>query len=144
MIEIQPADTKAKQKAIRILVVSTLVGACAILLFEYYRADIQAWLEDNIAILTQNTSVVFMVALVFISPILALCIYLFKLGVRIVQCKRFPPANYAVSRDTRVIEGSAAVRRGRLLQLLSIFLMITAGALPVIIWQIFRTLDGSM
>jgi hypothetical protein len=144
MIEIQPADTKARQKAVRILVVSSLVGLCAILLFEYYRDDIQTWLEDNIAILTRNTSLVFIAALVFISPILALGNYLFKLGVRIIQCKRFPPANYAVSRDARVIEGSAAVRRGRLLQLLSIFLMITAGTLPVIIWQIFRTLDGNM
>ena len=143
MVQIQPADPRARRKAIWMVAIATLLGFCVILAIEYFQHDLQSWLERNIDFLVQNTFVVFLAALVFISPVLAAAIYLLWLGNRTVRAQRFPPPEYAVYRDTHVLEGLRAVHRGRIIQLLSILLLCVAGAIPLIFWYIFRSLSSA-
>jgi len=123
MGRIQPADIKARRKALWVFGIATLFGLCAILAFEYYQHDFQTWLERNIDYLVRNTFVVFLATLVFVSPLIAAGIYLFMIGNRTVRAQRFPPPQYAVMQDTRMFEGSRGVRRGRIIQFLSIFIL---------------------
>lgn len=140
MNEIQPADPGARRKALWILGIATLIGVCAILAFEYFQEDLRSWLERNIDYLIRNSVVVFLGAVVFALPVLAAGIFLFLFGNRTVRSQRFPPPDYAVTRDTRVLKGLQATRRGRIIQLLSLLLMVAAGTLPFVILQIFGVL----
>ena len=140
---IQPADPKARRKAIWLTCIALFLGLCAILTFEYFHGDFQAWLERNIDFLLENTIVVFVVSLVFVSPVLAAGTYLLLVGNRTVRAQRFPPPGYAVARDTPVLEGSRGIRRGRVIQLLSLLLLCSAVAIPFFMWYIFRVLGSS-
>ena len=139
---IQRADPRARRQAIGIFCVATPVGLAAILTFEYFQADLRSWLESNIGLLADNTILVFTGSLVLVSPVLAFAIYLILLGQRSVRGQRFPPRGYAVVRDTPVLEGSKAIGRGRLLQVLSCALLFAAASIPVVIWYLFRFLVG--
>ena len=130
MDEIQQADTGAKRKSIWIVGITALLGAGAIWVFESCQGEFVAWLADNLDYLAKNTLVVFLMALVFAAPLIATAIILFLLGRRIVKWQRYPPPDYVVYRDTRVLNGSRAIRRGRIMQLLSLVLLLAAGAIP--------------
>lgn len=143
MTEIQPSDPRARRIAIWVVAIALVLGVCAILLFEYFYFDIQSWLQRNIDYLTRNKPVVFLAALALISPVLAAGVFLFILGDRIVRSRRFPPPNYAVSRDTRVLRGAMAVTRGRIVQMLSLLLIFAAGAIPFFVWAMFHALAGA-
>lgn len=144
MDEIQPADRSATGKVKWVFGIAALAGICAILVFESFQGDFVFWLEQNIDYLVQNTIVVFLVAVVFVSPVIAAGIYLFLLGRRIVQTKRFPPPDYVVYRDTRVLKGSLAIRRGRIVQLLSLLLLLAAGSIPFVIREIIIRVPGQV
>lgn len=139
---VQPADPKARRKAVWVISIASVLGLSAIWAFEYFQSDLQSWLEKNIDFLLENTIVVFLVSLALISPVLAAGTYLLLLGNRTVREQRFPPLGDAVSRDTLVLEGRPALRRGRVIQLLSVLLLCSAGAIPFIVWYLFFSLAG--
>ncbi|MFW2438020.1 MAG: hypothetical protein ACN4GR_01465 [Arenicellales bacterium] len=130
MDEIQRADPGAKRKAVWIVGITVLLGAATIWVFEFYQGEIVAWFADNLDYLAQNTLVVFLMAAVFAAPLIATAIIMFLLGRRIVKAQRFPPPDYPVYRDTRVLKGSRAIRRGRIAQLLSLVILLAAGVIP--------------
>ncbi len=141
---IQQADPKARQKAIWVICVATVLGLAAILAFEYVRDDFQSWLEQHFEFLLEHPLVVLVVSLVLVSPVLAAGTYLYWVGKRTVRAQRFPPPGYAVVRDTLVLEGGQAMQRGRVLQLLSLVLVSNAGAIPVIMWYLFRSFGSAL
>ncbi len=137
---VQAADPRAKRNAIWVICVATLLGVSAILAFDYYRDDLQYWLEKNIDYLLENTIIVFLLTLLLVSPILAAGTYFLLVGNRTVHARRFPPPGYSVYRETPVLEGQRGVRRGRIIQIISLILLCAAGTIPVIMWQLFRSL----
>ena len=141
--EVQPADPGARRKAIWVVGVTTLLGVCAILAFEYFQGDLQEWLERNIGYLVRHPVLVFLAGLAFVSPVVVAGIYLLVLGSRAVRTRRFPPPGYAVVRDTPVHHGVQAIRRGRIIQLVSLLVMVAAVTLPLILAIIFRTLGDA-
>ena len=141
---VQLADPKIKRRAIWAICVATCLGLSAILAFEYFRDYLQFWLEKNFDFLLENTIVLFIATLVFMSPVLGAGIYLLLLGNRTVRAQRFPPPGHAVARDTPVLEGWQGVRRGRVIQLLALFLLCAAGTIPIIMWYIFRSLGSAI
>ncbi len=141
MDEIQPADARARRTAVWIIGVAAVLGMLAILVFEYFRDDFQAWLEQTIDYLLGNLVIVFVAAVVFVSPVIAAGIYLFLFGNRIVRSQRFPPPDISVTRDTRVFNGPLAIRRGRFLQFMSLVVIVAAGAIPYVIWKMLRILS---
>jgi hypothetical protein len=143
MENIQLADPNARRKAILVVCVAALLGVCAGLIFNSLQDDLQPWLEGNLHLLLANTMIIFVFSLVVVLPILASGIYLLLLGTRSVRAQRFPPPGVAVVRDTPVLEGAAGIRRGRVIQILSLLLLCCAGAIPVVLWLIFRFLASA-
>ena len=143
MAPIQKADPAVRRKAIRMICVALILGVCAILAFEFFQGAIRSWLEKNIDFLLENSIVVFFVTLIFVSPVLAVGIYLLLLGNRTVRAQRFPPPGLAVARARVVLEGRKGRRRGRIIQILSIFLLCMAGAIPFVVWHVFRSLASA-
>lgn len=144
METIQRADPKARRKAIGVICVATVLGIGAILTFEYVRDDFQAWLEKNLDFLIEHPLVVLVASLILVSPVLAAGIYLYLVGKRTVRAQRFPPPGYAVTRDTLILTGGKAIRRGQILKGLSLVLVGSAGAIPVIMWHLFRSLGSAL
>jgi hypothetical protein len=140
---IQKADPDARRKAIWVICVATILGVCAIVAFDSFQDDFQSWLEANIEFLLENTIVVFLVSLIFVSPVLAAGAYLLWLGNRTVRAQRFPPPGCALARDTLVLEGSKGLKRGRIIQLLSLLLLCGAAAIPFVMWYVFRSLASA-
>ena len=138
MSRIQQADPGARRKVIRTLILSGLIGTCAIAAFGLYERALQSWLVRNIDSLAQQASAVFIGALVFASPLLFSAVYYFSLGRRVMRSQRFPPPGYAVYRDTPVLEGRSAIRRGLVMQILSVILLSAAALLPMMFVYLVR------
>lgn len=136
----QKADPKAKRKVLWILGAAAAAGVIAIVSFEFLQAHLLTWLESNIDFLTENSFLVFLFALLMVSPVLAAGFYLYALGHRAARAQRFPPPGCAVVIDTPVIDGPAGLRRGRIIQTLSLLLLFVAGSIPVLLWYLFRLL----
>ncbi len=136
MAQIQKADPIARKKALGVVLVGTAIGTAAIGLYTYYEMEIYSWLENNIDWLADNPSTVFLLGLVLVTPLLILSGYLFVYGRRTAKTGRMPPPNSAVARDTRVTTGTQAVLRGRILQVLSVFLLLASAAIPILFWYI--------
>jgi hypothetical protein len=141
--KVQSADRGARRKAIWVVGVTTLLGGCVIIAFEYFQSDLQDWLARNIGYLVRHPVLVFLVGLAFASPVVVAGIYLLELGSRAVRTRRFPPPGYAVVRDTPVHHGVQAIRRGRIIQLLSLLVMAAAVTLALILAIMFRTLGDA-
>lgn len=90
-----------------------VVGGAVLWTFDAYRPELMDWLlEDPPARLGW---------LIGGLGVLTLPVYLFAwgfwtMGRAVVSSERYPPPGMRVVRDTRVVTGRAAVRRGRWLQ----------------------------
>jgi len=74
-------------------------------------------------------------AAVLLAPLLALAVYLWALGGRVVRAREFPPPGLRVIRDTPIVTGERAVSRGRLLKVLALGCGIALAALAVLLWR---------
>ena len=141
MTEIQKADPQARRRAIIILVLATLIGCAAILLFQHYAPALQDWiLQDREKAATRMANVLMIFSALSCVPLLAFAVYLWRFGSRVVGAERSPPPGFPVARDTPVLRGPSARRRGRLAQGLAGCLVFLAGALPVILWWVSMSL----
>ena len=135
---IQPAEPEARRKALWVVALASIFGSSAILAFEYLRNDFTNWLDGNIGALAQNPVAGALVAVVFVFPVVLIGLYLLRIGYRMIRFQRFPPPNYAVIRDTRVLTGLQAIRRGRIIRMLGIALLLVSMAIPWFIVNILR------
>jgi hypothetical protein len=140
---IQKGDPDAKRKAIWFLVLCSIVGAVVLGSYSYFEAEIHSWIYRNIDFLISNPLAVFLPALIFVTPILFLSVYLFIYGYRASQAKRMPPPGYSVVKDTVVFSGLKAIRMGRLVQFISLVLLLAGAAIPGILWYVFDRVISS-
>jgi hypothetical protein len=112
-----------------------IIGGIAIWLLQTHRAVVQSWFERTLTA-TPNASAVLAIAIA--TPVFGLAIYFFAVGWRIARERRYPPRGYRLIHDTRVLEGDAAVRRGRALQGLAGSLLAVAFALGYLAWRLLE------
>lgn len=80
--------------------------------------------------------------MIFVSlSTLPISLYLYTIGKKIRQAERFPPPGMTVIRDTPVITGTPAGKRGLILMMLAVVLLAVAAYLLAYAWVIFRTLQ---
>ena len=134
MTRIQKTDSAARKRAIATVITVVLIGTFVVALFERSQITIATWLLDNADTLENNRGIVVVGVAILCAPLLVSGIHIFFLGSRVVRAQRFPPPGHAVIRDTKIIEGRAAVMRGRFLQSMSIVLVasVAAGILLVV------------
>ncbi len=141
MSEIQKADPRARRRAIITLVLGTLIGCAVILLFQHYAPALQDWmLKDPEELATRIAYALLLFAALFSVPLLAFAVYLWRFGSQVVGAERFPPPGLPTVRDTPVLRGLPARRRGRLAQGLAGCLAFLAGASPTVLWWLLKSL----
>jgi hypothetical protein len=119
----------------------TLVGLVAISLAEFYRPALVDWITRDPEQIDSRLRLAFAVlAVAFVVPLLGFAAYFWRLGERIVRAERFPAPGLAVTRDTVVLRGSFARRRGRLAQLLAAIFVLAASAFAIVLWWLMSLL----
>jgi hypothetical protein len=139
--EIQKADPQARRRAILILTLGTVIGCVLILLLEHHGPALRDWITQDPEKLAARAQSGLLISIALVSvPLLAFAAYLWRLGSRIARAERFPPPGLTVVRDTPVLRGRPARRRGRLAQALAGCLAFMACALPVVFWWLLKML----
>lgn len=143
--EIQKADPRARRIAIALLGLATLAGLALVATLELQLTGLLRWItedpermDDRLVICSWG------LALAVVVPMLLLAAYLWRLSARIVHSGFFPPPGMRVIRDTRVLFGRAAVRRGRLLKVLASLAGATAIGFVFVLWRLTSLLTASL
>ncbi len=143
MTDVRRADSAVRRQVVYILVVGMLFGALLITGFEHYRIPLRDWILSEPGAFSQRAKAVFLVlALFLIAPMLALAVYLWSLGGRVLRTQEFPPPGVRVIRDTPVITGERAISRGRLFKVLALACGIATVALAFLLWRLALLLSG--
>lgn len=135
-VEIQRADPEARRQAVLLVVFATATGALLIAGFEYFREPLHEWLTSEPAETARRAKLALYVAvLILCVPVIALSVYLWLVGARVLRAQQFPPPGFRVFRDTPVIRGSGATTRGHAIQILAVCLGISVVVLALFfIW----------
>lgn len=140
MSDIQKADPHARKWAIWIVIGGALFGTTIIAGYGYFERQIYGWIEDNLELLTANPELPSLFGLVVVFPLLAFAIYLYVYGHRAARAKRIPAPGYAVIRDTAVHTGTRALVLGRIVQAVSLMIILASAMIPVFFWYVFSQL----
>ena len=138
----QPANPRARRRAVAVVALAVLVGGGAILAFEYFERDIADYLVAHADWISSNPWVGLAVGAVLVIPILIAALYLMRYARQAVRHRRLPPPGYALARPTQVLEGDSAVRRARVVQALAGFLLAASATIPLSLWYLLTMLRG--
>ncbi|MBZ5538526.1 MAG: hypothetical protein LAO31_21485 [Acidobacteriia bacterium] len=137
MKDVRKADPAVRRQVVLVLVITTCVEALLIVGLRLYHDPLRDWILSGPGTSAQRVKLVFLLlASAIISPLLALAVYLWSLGGRILRAREFPPPGVRVIRDTPVITGERAVFRGRLLQGLALSCGIASVVLGLLVWRL--------
>jgi len=132
--EIQAADPRSRRLAVTIVGCAAAAGALLIIVAQQFRPEFEAWLQQDLR--ARFRLVIAALTIATTGPVLALAAYSWDLGRRIVRAGRFPPPALRLIRDTPVVTGEAARRRGRLIQWFAAALGLAAVFLAVFLWRL--------
>ena len=131
--EIQKADPRARRVAIVMLGLATLAGLALMFLVESQLPALLRWITEDPEQMDDRLIISsWGLALGVVVPMLLLAAYLWRLGSRIVH------------RDTRVLFGRRAVRRGRLLKVLASLAGAAAAGFVIVLWRLTSLLTTSL
>jgi hypothetical protein len=136
--KIQNADPTAKQKAIRYLVIGTIIGSIIIFCIQLLRGRLSSSnSEQLISFLAQHHYLIFVALFLLSLPLILLMCRLIKYAKAVIVERRFPPVNIEVFKDTNVVEGVGAVRKGKIVIALCCCAIIMTVFIPFYVWYIF-------
>jgi len=135
--EIQRADPAAQRRELILVAAALTVGLGLLAALATARPTLERWLTEHAELLAARPGLVAAAALVLVLPLCAFALYLWRLGGRVTASGRFPPPDTPVLRDTRVLEGAPARRRGQIIQALAALLLATSLAVPATLWYAF-------
>lgn len=141
-METQRADPRLQRQAV-IVVVLTLI-ACAVVLLalqswvdevrQLYGSDVERLKELLATTLFWSTNTISVL-------ILVLAAYFWRLGNHVREAMQYPPPGVRVIRNTVVQRGKAAVRRGKILQMLSVALVVSVLGLMTASWRLVSLVE---
>ena len=137
-MEIQRADKRHRAIVAAVFVGAIALGALSLVGF-------QSWLEGTRQLAPAQAKDALSAAFIWISAsaclvTLLMGLYLWRLGARIRARGRFPLPGARVIRDTAVLEGAAARRRGAVLQAMGAAFAVCALGLFAASWFLYSTL----
>lgn len=138
-MEIQKGDRRALRHALIVLACSLAIAVIVLWLVGRYRPALEDWIDDDPAARLRTLA---LLASLGMLPFAAAATFIFRLGRQIVRAERFPPPGTTVLRDTVVLRGHAARRRGLLLQALALFLIAATAAGIVMLLRLASRLDA--
>ncbi len=143
MPDIEKADPKARRRAIAIVAGAVLIGGVTVYLLEKNRPRLAAWFEERVEFWLAHPEVIAFGCFVLMLPVIGVAIYLWRFGATVVAAKRFPPPGIRVVRDTVILLDARAIYRGRLMQVLSVLLLVSSVSFPVVVWYVLRLLGNA-
>lgn len=139
--EVEKADPSTRRQAVLVVVFGAAVGGLLIAGFEHLREPFHAWLLSDPAETARRARLAMYVsAFVLSAPLIALAVYLWLLGARVLRAQRFPPPAFRVIRDTPVVGGPAAATRGQAIQILALCLGLGAALVWLFFWWLARAI----
>ena len=142
MTEVQRADSAARRKAITIVIISAIVGFLLIVVFGTYRAQLYEWLLSFHGKSAHRLRILIILTAGFGPiPLVAFSVYLWSFGCKVSNYQRFPLPGQRVIRDTPILEGQAALMRGRVLKTLAVFLAVAGIMLCFVFWWLISILE---
>ena len=141
MTGIQKADAGARRQAMALVAAGALAGALMMAAVERYRLPLHDWLLSDPEHFTQRLGLVSHLAAAALAlPFLGFALYLWSLGAKVMRTRRFPPPGQRVVRDTPILQGPAALPRGRRLKILAVCLGAAGAAFWLLFWRLVSTL----
>jgi hypothetical protein len=117
-------DPKARRKAVVFVIVVTIIGVLLTYAIGKNPTIIESQIEDGIRAIADKPFDTALAISVFLAPIVTISIYLFFIGIKIANAQRFPIPGTTVIRDTKLLAGSAAIRHARIIQLLTLVVIV--------------------
>ncbi|HVE52254.1 MAG TPA: hypothetical protein VNB23_02595 [Ramlibacter sp.] len=115
--EILPADRRFRVQAAVTVCTLLVVGAVVVVLFDQWLLGVRQLPPEQAA--TRVLAAYLAWSAACGVALLVLAAVLWRSGNEVIAAARFPAPGTRVLRDTPVLEGEAAVRRGRLLRVLA-------------------------
>lgn len=134
--EIQRADPEKRRKVAVALAVSTAVGALLIALSPF----LISWVKEDPEIAFSRLVYVPATLLALCVPMIFFARSVWTVGRDTIDAQRFPPPGEKVIKDTVILTGPKAARRGQLMQWFSILLVLFSVAPPALLWLMIRML----
>lgn len=142
-MSIQTADPQQRKKALKLVVMGMVVGCLLFALFQLYEVYVYIALSRiGVAVIQMPSLMVLIVGLIS-SPIYLSLWMLIRLARKVIEHQRFPPPNTSTVRDVTILEGVAAIRRGKLILALCLFLLVSTLILPFYSWYLVLQVLGS-
>ena len=139
-MEIRPADKTLRIKVLLALVALVVLGTVSVLAFEDWLADVgrRPAGEAKTALVAAfawlgGTSVV---------GLLAVAVHFWRVGIQVRKVGQFPLPGTRVVRDTVVLHGEPALRRGRIAQAIAAALACCALGLLVVCGYLYLLITG--
>jgi hypothetical protein len=118
-----------------------VVGVLLIIGFERWRMPFLDWLVSEPEKLSYRVGLFSIIASVLGSaPVFGFCIYLWSLGGRVMRDQRFPLPGQRVVRDTPILQGQAALARGRIFRIMAVSLGVAGVMLCYAFWRLVAVL----
>lgn len=133
------ADSTTRRKAMLIVIAAASIGSLIIFSFENHKDSLLNWLFSDSSQMVPRLKLIFTIVAIFGAlPLIACAVNLWFLGNRVIGGRRFPLEGQKVVRDTPILEGRAAMARGRVFKVLVVFLGLAAMALCFAFWWVIR------
>lgn len=139
MEEIQKADPRARRRARVLVAAGTVFGLIFFPLAGSYVPALARWVSrdpESRLRLARGA-----LAIAFAVPTVGFAAYFWRLGDSIVRAERFPAPGTAVVRDTVVLRGDRARRRGRSAQVVAGLLALLSAGFLLFLWRLLALLD---
>ena len=136
---IQSADPGERRRVLALIAGATLLGAAVFSRFD----DIAQWVIADPAHAVMRSNLLIATLLIPAGVMLFASRRLWRVGDQTRRAQRYPPPGQKVIRDTAILEGPAAERRGRQLQWVSWLLAACALLPPPMLWWLVWRIAGT-
>lgn len=137
--QIQKADPRARRGLVLWTLAAVGLGAALAL----WAPDVSHWVTADPARSIARLNLMIGGLLLPAALVVGASYRIWQIGQAARRAQRYPPPGFPVVRDTRVLAGAAAQRRGRHLQIFA-WLMVGLALLPPVVlwWLVWRLLGG--
>ena len=138
---VRGADLAARRRAFLAALGALVAGSAVIVAVESWGPEMALWIaEDASKSLARMRTVLLLGGVLFALPLFVFSRQVWVQGAKAINAREFPPPDQPVVRDTPVVTGDAAVRRGQFLRLLAVLLWPVFGLVWTMMWLVAHRL----
>lgn len=134
-MEMQHADPRLRRLAVFSCTALFVVGSLALWAFQSWLAVV-AQAEPSVAQRQLLTAFAFLMGATLVM-LLALSVFLWRVGARVRAAAQYPPPGMRVLRDTAVLRGVAAHQRAAVIQGIAVALVLCSVGLVGVTWRFY-------